>query len=159
MLVAENTADNVRELSEASFAAEEQARITGLLNLRGVGWPMASTILHFAFPCCYPILDVRAMRAVGCKLAYGFGMWKDYTELCRRTAVEYGVKLRNLDRALWTSDYLKTPLGSRPLLHRQLLVGAILIRKATKGGQARDLLHGIVSEHQHDFELFNGWNL
>ena len=160
-LVAENTADKVREISEASFSAdaEEQARIEGLLKLRGVGWSMASTILHFVFPCCYPILDVRAMRAVGSKPNYDFGMWKEYIELCGKTANEYGVKLRDLDRALWTRDYLRTPLGSGPLLHRQLLVGAKLIRKATEGGQARELLHRIVSESEHDFKLFDGWDL
>ena len=161
MLVAENPADKVREISEASFAAgtEEQARIKGLLNLRGVGWPMASTILHFAFPCCYPILDVRAMRAVGCKQNFDFGMWKKFTELCRETADEYAVTLRDLDRALWTSDYMRTPLGSGPLPHRQLLVGAKLIRKAAEGGQARELLHRIVSESEHEFKLFDGWDL
>ena len=76
---------------------------------------MASTILHFVFPCCYPILDVRAMRAVGCKPNFNFGMWKNFTDLCRETADEYCVTLRDLDRALWTSDYMRTPLGSGPL--------------------------------------------
>ena len=119
-LVAENPTDKVRKISEASFSAsaEEQERIDGLRELRGVGWPMASTILHFVFPCCYPILDVRAMRAVGCKPNFDFGMWKKFTELCRETADEYGVTLRDLDRALWTSDYMRTPLGSGPLPHR-----------------------------------------
>lgn len=160
-LVAENPTDKVRKISEASFSAsaEEQERIDGLRELRGVGWPMASTILHFVFPCCYPILDVRAIRAVGCKPNYGFGMWKKFTELCRETADEYAVTLRDLDRALWTSDYMRTPLGSGPLPHRQLLVGAKLISKAAEGGQARELLHRIVSESEHEFKLFDGWNL
>ena len=151
-LVAENTEDKVWETSEASFSdsAEEQARIDGLRELRGVGWPMASTILHFVFPCRYPILDVRAMRAVGCKPNYGFGMWKKYIDLCRKTADEYGVTLRDLDRALWTYDYLKP----RAVLDR---LGPILIRRATEDDGVRRLLHEICREH--DFKLPDGWDL
>ena len=156
-----NPVDEVRQTTAASFAAdtEEQSRIEGLLDLRGVGWLMASTIRHFVFPCCYPILDVRAMRAVGCNANYSFGMWKDYKKLCRQTADEYGVTLRDLDRSVWTWDYLKTPLGSGPRLHRQLLVGATLIRKSAEDERARELLHKIVSKHEHDFKLFDGWDL
>ena len=34
-----------------------------------------------------------------------------------------------------------------------------MIRKAAEGGQARELLHRIVSESEHEFKLFDGWDL
>ena len=110
-LVAENSEIEVREISKVSFSAKtERLRIGVLLALHGVGWPMASTVLHFVFPKCYPIFDVRVMRTVtglpnppGCT----FERWIQYTKLCRDKAEEYQVTLRNLDRALWTYDYCR----------------------------------------------------
>src|SRR3954449_8158721 len=48
-----------------------------LLELGGVGVPTASTLLYFAFPDDYPILDVRALHALGHKprSAYPIGYW------------------------------------------------------------------------------------
>lgn len=65
-LVELNTTAEVKEITSTSFAAKcEKLRIGALLSLTGLGWPMASVILHFAFPRRYPILDQRAMKAVG----------------------------------------------------------------------------------------------
>ena len=99
---------SVQKITKESFdpATSEQLRIEKLRGLRGVGWPMASTILHFVFPDRYPILDVRAMRTVGGSTNFTFEKWEEYCELCRMTANEYGMKkLRVLDRALWMYDY------------------------------------------------------
>ena len=105
-LVEGNREHDVREVSRVSFAAKsERLRIGALRVLEGIEWPRASAILHFVFPERYPILDVRAMRTVGGPLnSYTFRVWAEYTELCRRSAAEYGVTLRQLDRALWTFD-------------------------------------------------------
>ena len=109
-LVKENEAlgINVQKITKKSFdpATNEQPRIEKLRGLRGVDWPMASTILHFVFPDRYPILDLRAMRTVGGSTNFTFEKWEEYCELCRMTANEYGMmKLRVLDRALWMYDY------------------------------------------------------
>ena len=40
-----------------------------LLTLTGVGVPTASTLLYFAFPDAYPVLDVRALESLGVKRA------------------------------------------------------------------------------------------
>lgn len=117
-LINENCECEIQEISRASFAARsERLCIGALLALRGVGWPMASTILHFVFPDTrrpnqrrgrrdgYPILDVRVMRAVSGSTNYTFERWQDYTALCLETAAKYDVSLRVLDRALWTYDY------------------------------------------------------
>ena len=82
---------------------EKELQIISLHPLAGVGWPMASVILHFAFPGCYPILDRRAMKAVGGSTNYSFELWQAYTDLCRRKAEQLGVDLRTLDRALWVA--------------------------------------------------------
>jgi len=104
-LCSQNTEAEVEEITAVSFAAtSERLRIGALLALRGVQWPMASVILHFAFPDRYPILDVRAMNTVGGSTLYTFEKWQDYVALCRETAVAHGITLRTLDRALWAFD-------------------------------------------------------
>ena len=109
-LIQENSKCEVREISSVSFAARsERLRIGALLALRGVDWPMASTILHFVpgyvFPerprGGYPVLDKNAMKAVGGSTNYNFKRWMEYTERCRDTAQKFNVTLRELDRALW----------------------------------------------------------
>ena len=100
-----NSSAEVEEISTASFAAEsERFRIGALLSLSGVGWPMASVILHFTFPVRYPILDVRAMRTVNGSTHYTFQKWQKYTKLCRDSAMKHDVSMRTLDKALWAFD-------------------------------------------------------
>jgi len=80
--------------------------------LNGVGVPVASTILHFAFPNKYPIMDVRA---VGTLRRFGLWMrpthpwfdvedWREYVRLMREHARTLSVTLRELDKALWAFD-------------------------------------------------------
>jgi hypothetical protein len=60
-LAAGNSESEVQEASAVAFATRcERLRIGALLALRGVQWPMASVILHFAFPERYPILDSKS---------------------------------------------------------------------------------------------------
>jgi hypothetical protein len=109
-LARENTDDEVREITQVAFSAQnERLRIGALLALRGVQWPMASVILHFAFPDRYPILDVRAMKSVGGSTSYSFEKWLAYAELCRQKAQVENVTLRTLDRALWSADKEQFP--------------------------------------------------
>ena len=113
-LIDKNNEDNVLRVSRAAFAeSNERLRIEKLTGLQGVSWPMASTILHFVFPECYPIIDIRAMSTLGGPdpSRFDFEKWREYCELCRNTAMEYDVSLRDLDRALWTYDYCH-PEGS-----------------------------------------------
>jgi len=101
-LVDTNTPEEVKEITAVSFAARsERLRVGALLSLAGVGWPMASVILHFAFRDRYPILDKRTMHAVGNSTNYTFDLWDEYSELCRREAKRLDVCMRKLDRALW----------------------------------------------------------
>lgn len=109
-LARQNTEDEVKEITRVAFSAtSERLRIGALLALRGVNWPMASVILHFAFPDRYPILDVRAMKTVDGSTIYTFEKWVQYAELCRQTAQRMGVTMRVLDRALWAVDKQQNP--------------------------------------------------
>ena len=108
-LANQNTEAEVNEISRAAFAAEnERLTIGALLALRGVNWPMASVILHFAFPNQYPILDVRAMNTVGGSTGYTFERWIEYVRLCRDACKRLDVSMRVLDRALWNFDKLRS---------------------------------------------------
>ena len=87
----------------ALAATDEAIRITSLLELEGVGVPTASTLLYFAFPDDYPILDVRALESLGVKprSQYPVSFWLGYLGACREIARDAGVSVRTLDRALW----------------------------------------------------------
>lgn len=82
-------------------------RIEVLTLLCGVGWPMASVILHFGYENQYPILDFRALWSLGVDApnSYTFQIWEPYTHFTRELADKAGVSMRELDRAL--SQYSK----------------------------------------------------
>ena len=116
-----NQPTDVEIVTRAAFAVKsEKKRIHLLMGLYGVSWPTASAILHFvnnpfsteaeAIDKGFPILDVRVMRTVKViahdenNPPYSDKLWKEYIRLCRDKAKEFGVSLRDLDRALWTWD-------------------------------------------------------
>ena len=87
----------------AMRAGSEAARMCALTALGGVGVPVASTLLHFAFPRRYPILDWRAIESLGSRprSPYPVAFWLRYLDTCRRIARENQVHIRTLDKALW----------------------------------------------------------
>jgi hypothetical protein len=103
--VAENEDAFVQEVTGLALAAaDERIRIGLLLLLRGVSWPTASVLLHFGHRDRYPILDVRALEALGSRepaSGYSFDFWWAYVLECRRLADAARVDMRTLDRALW----------------------------------------------------------
>jgi hypothetical protein len=102
--VALNTEPAVRAATRRALADPDEARrIQALLALSGVGVPTASTLLYFAFPALYPILDVRALESLGVKprSQYPISFWLGYLEACRTLAAQCGVSIRTLDKALW----------------------------------------------------------
>ena len=100
-----NGEDAIRAATSIALspASSEQTRLEALTSLEGVGVPTASTLLYFAFPADYPILDVRALHALGHKprSVYPTSYWLAYLDACRELAMEHGVSLRTLDKALW----------------------------------------------------------
>jgi len=94
----------IKEITSFSFSAKsEKARIKSLQILDGVAYPVASTILHFAFPDKYPILDFRVIWSLGREQPkyYTFDFWQRYIKQIRELAKKYKVSLRELDKALW----------------------------------------------------------
>jgi hypothetical protein len=104
-LVAANSASEIARATRHALAAGagERERMEALLELRGVGVPTGSTLLHFASRDGYPILDVRALEALGVKgrSSYPVTFWLGYLEACRALAADHGVSVRTLDKALW----------------------------------------------------------
>jgi hypothetical protein len=103
--VAANDAAAIRSATAIALhpTSSEQTRIDALTSLNGVGVPTASTLLYSAFPADYPILDVRALHALGHKprSVYPTSYWLGYLDACRALAGQHGVSLRTLDKALW----------------------------------------------------------
>jgi len=104
-----NTEADVRERTSQSFStSSEKDRVDYLMRLHGVRLPIASVLLHFGHKEPYPILDVYALKALGCDQSYPTGragrheFWMTYVDCCRQLADKYRVEMRILDRALWT---------------------------------------------------------
>jgi hypothetical protein len=104
-LVVTNTAPQVKRATAIALAdgTDERERMRALRELRGVNWATASVILHLADPDRYPILDVRALDALGIRgrTSYGYEFWVQYVEAFRELVIEAEVDGRTLDRALW----------------------------------------------------------
>jgi hypothetical protein len=99
-----NDGEFIKEITSFALSTvNEEARIKSLLSLTGVSWPVASVILHFAFPDKYPIMDFRAIWSLGWEQPknYNFEFWKRYCDQIKRMSMELGVDIRTLDKALW----------------------------------------------------------
>jgi hypothetical protein len=112
----QNTDAFVREVTELAFQASDDClRMHILTALDGVGMPVASALLHFAFPDRYPILDFHVVNTLaraglwrGSEAPYFTpAEWLKFTQLMRRLARRLGVQMRDLDKALWAFDEKK----------------------------------------------------
>jgi hypothetical protein len=102
--VARNSEAEIGGATRAALGdSDEAARMNALIALEGVGVPTGSTLLHFAYPGSYPILDVRALQSLGSRprSVYSVNFWLEYLDCCRTLARELGVSIRTLDKALW----------------------------------------------------------
>jgi len=99
-----NDASFVEEVTgNALQSKDERFRVEVLRLLTGVGWPMASVILHFCHDDHYPILDYRALWSLRVHPVprYKYELWAEYTRITRELAAKARVDMRTLDRALW----------------------------------------------------------
>ena len=103
--VKSNAPDLIEEATRIALSTSPETMRIGVLTLlRGVSWPTASVVLHFVHRDPYPILDFRALWSLSIETppsSYTFSFWWDYACFCRDLAVECGVNMRTLDRALW----------------------------------------------------------
>jgi hypothetical protein len=104
-LVARNAAPDVEAATRAALGPAGTAgeRMQALRALHGVEWATGSVLLHLAYPDRYPILDVRALHALGVtgRSSFTTAFWEAYVAECARLAAAAGVDGRTLDRALW----------------------------------------------------------
>ncbi len=79
-----------------------------LVNSQGVGFPMASAILKFIKPDIFPIIDVRAYRALtGKKIyysTYSYEKYVCYTNQLLSIAKKLKISLREVDEQLYCFD-------------------------------------------------------
>lgn len=104
-----NSDSRIGEITKLAIGSkDEYLKITVLQLLKGVSWPVASVILHFAEPDKYTIMDFRAIWSLGMQQPkiYDFDFWENYTETVRSIAKNAKVTLRNLDKALWVYSKL-----------------------------------------------------
>lgn len=84
----------------------EQVEI--LRDLRGIATATATVLLTFWKPDIYTVMDVRALRTLA-----DHGLWDkspnadteeypDYLQQCHSLAEQFGLNLRDVDRALWS---------------------------------------------------------
>ncbi|GJM31569.1 MAG: hypothetical protein DHS20C18_05700 [Saprospiraceae bacterium] len=103
--VASNHKSYIKEITNISLTTQsDQLRIEILTILSGVGWPTASTILHFCHTEEFPILDFRALYSLGYDSVpkkYNYQFWKEYTDYCKNLSKKLNLDLRTIDRGLW----------------------------------------------------------
>ena len=89
--------------------AEQEVRI--LLEVGGIGLPIASAILSVCYPDRFTVLDYRVwkelsdMGVVGQAYPHDEQGYVCYCRVCRALADRLGVSLRDLDRALWAKSW------------------------------------------------------
>ena len=101
---AKNPASAIEEVTRVALGAStEELRIWVPQALSFVAWPIASVLLHFGHRDPYPILDFRALEALGVAkpAVYSMPFWLAYVDATRRLAAEHNVDMRTLDQALW----------------------------------------------------------
>lgn len=102
----------IKEITRFSFATKsDKARIESLTILKGVSWPVASTVLHFVFSNKYPILDFRVLWSLGWKVpqTYNFDFWQRYCDRIRSISKRFNLPIRTIDKALWEYSKEKQP--------------------------------------------------
>ena len=91
----------IRAATAATRDGDVRRAVTALTILKGVGLKMASAILNAMFPALYTVCDVRASESLGQKDYGSLRYYVAYLTACRRMAAQYGVILRDFDRANW----------------------------------------------------------
>ena len=95
----------VKQITGEAFGLDDDwKKLNKLTDLKGVGAPVASAILHFYDKDDYPILDKHALCTLGInnkEVNCDEPFWQEYVNFCREKAERYDVSMRTLDRALW----------------------------------------------------------
>jgi hypothetical protein len=103
-LVVQNSAQDIRAETRVALSADadDDEGMRALRRLRGVDWATASMLLHLAYPERYPVIDIRAMHALGVRgrrLSYRF--WRTCVAVYGALVAGSGADGRTFDRGLW----------------------------------------------------------
>ena len=100
-----NSPECIEAVTRDAFRpGDDWEKLEKLIDIDGVGQPVASTILHLYDPERYPIFDPHALYSIRIKKKDVEGdkkFWKEYVKFCREKAERHGVCMRTLDRALY----------------------------------------------------------
>lgn len=102
--VSRNTEEDVVEATRFALStSSERLRILTPTTLSGVQWATSSVLLHFGHRDRYPILDWRALEAMGITgpVSYSVLLWSAYVAACRAIDDQTGFGMRTIDRAMW----------------------------------------------------------
>lgn len=110
--VSKNTLDKLNELSAKSEVNLRDDLVKELIeNLvisQGIGFPMASAILKFIKPSVFPIIDVRAYRALTGKkpyyATYTYEKYLEYAEELTCLSIKLKRPLSEIDEQLYCYD-------------------------------------------------------
>ena len=95
-------------IGENDIDQKTTAILNQLVGCNGIGYPMASAILKFIRPDIFPIIDVRAYRALtGTKIRpyqYNATLYCDYARKLRRIARDLNRELSTIDEQLYCFD-------------------------------------------------------
>ena len=79
-----------------------------LVKYKGISYPIASTFVYFFSQRNCPIIDRRAIQTLN-DINYNVKNddWNRYFEICVKIVDNYGISLRDLDKALWIYQDVK----------------------------------------------------
>jgi len=102
----------IEEVTRLAYElTNDRIKLHILQLLKGVGVPVASTILHFLQPDIFAIFDTRVLESLNkakkwdkAKDDASDETWLEYTTIMRNLSANLGVTLRDLEKALWAHD-------------------------------------------------------
>jgi len=116
-----NTSENVINLTKKALSAPDEQKVKILIDLEGVGIPVASAILTVVYPKEYCVIDYRTWRAlrwlhtVAAKGSFSFTSYKEYSEFLDSYA-RYGT----ISEYFWFLGTLKNIGKNRNMTSRQV---------------------------------------
>lgn len=100
-------------MTQLAEAATPAAKVATLLQVWGIGLPMASAILSVCYPQEFTVCDYRAWETLQELGVTGLpshqpttiAAYLRYCQVCRAFAEHHQLSLRDLDRALWAKNW------------------------------------------------------
>jgi hypothetical protein len=141
-----NNPEQVRRATKRALdTRSERRRLRALLSLKGVSVPTASAILTLLNPRRYGVIDIRvwqllhkmgAVTGAPSGVGFTFDHWYQFLMIVRDFAKRYGVRARDIERALF-------------LAHRHYQSGRLYDR-LTRGGGGNGNDDAVSSPRQPD---------